>query len=267
MKKAYKIGVIGLGNMGSSIGDALAGRRGCKVYVYDKERRKTKRTKGFYRCSSSKELIQSVDVVILAVKPQDIKEFIGKTKEYFLTSRPLLVTIAAGVSTNFFENRIPGVRVIRVMPNLAARVRQSVSFICKGKFANQRDVTTAKEVFSSVGEVFFTKESFLDKVTSLSGSGPGYVYYFMDCLYESACALGFSKAIAQKMVIQTFYGAINLIKSQPDDFKVWIGRVASKGGTTQAALNVWEKNNFPQLFRKAVSVACRRAKELNLKGG
>jgi len=109
------------------------------------------------------------------------------------------------------------------------------------------------------------KESFLDKVTAISGSGPGYVYYFMDTLYKSALSLGFSRIVAMRMVKKTFLGAITLIKDSREDFSLWIKKVASPGGTTQAALDFWKNCKLERLVRRGIKKAYLRARQLNLK--
>ncbi|UCD15836.1 MAG: pyrroline-5-carboxylate reductase [Candidatus Omnitrophota bacterium] len=259
-----RVGIIGFGNMGATFAVAFQSKQR-QVYVYDIDKKKTAGQKGFIISESSRALIEKVEVVVLAIKPQDIKIFLNTIKDAFYKSKPLLITIAAGVSTKFFEKHIKGIRVVRAMPNLAAKVGQSMSFICKGKFAKEEDLAIAKDLLSSVGEVVTISQDYIDKVTSIAGSGPGYIYYFMDCLYKGALSLGFSKGLAKKMVIQTFLGAAALVKEEPLDFKEWVGKVASKGGTTQAALRLWQRNNLPVLVEEGIEAALLKAKKLNLK--
>ncbi|MBU1121490.1 MAG: pyrroline-5-carboxylate reductase [Candidatus Omnitrophota bacterium] len=263
MKENIRVGIIGFGNMGAIFAEALNKQKN-QVYVYDKDKKKTSGIRKFKVIENSNELINKVDVVILAIKPQDIKLFLTTTKDVLSQSLPLLITIAAGVSTEYFQKHIKGLKVIRCMPNLAAKVGQSLSFICRGKFAKRQDSTLAAGLLSSVGQVIEIKEADIDKVTSITGSGPGYIFYFMDCLYRSALKLGFSKKIAKVMVTQTFFGTASLVRSQSDDFKVWVDKVASSGGTTEAGIEVWKKNDLPGLVDKAVNAAFSRAKRLRV---
>lgn len=266
MKKENTIGIVGFGNMGSSLAWALKDE-GWRVYVYDKEKSKLKlkKAKNIFVCKGVDDLIKRSPILIIAIKPQDIPFFIKDTKSYILRYNPLLISIAAGVSTRFFEKKLDRVRVIRVMPNLAVKKRCSISFLSKGKFSLSKDFERAKKIFNCVGESVIIDENFLDKVTAISGSGPGYVYYFMSCIYQSARMLKFNKNLAQKMVKATFLGAVNLLKDDDNDFQTWLGKVASKGGTTEAAVNWWEKNNIKKLIKEGVRRAYLRAKELNLK--
>ncbi|MBU1134565.1 MAG: pyrroline-5-carboxylate reductase [Candidatus Omnitrophica bacterium] len=280
MKKNIKIGIIGWGNMGSSLGLALQEEKKWQIYFYDKDKKKgrginpvrdslplgkrliSNGVKYSHICKNAKELIEKVEVVILAIKPQDIRGFLQGNSEYFNEFKPLLITIAAGISTTFFQKYLKDARMIRVMPNLAIGVKQSVSFLCKGKFAKDSDLKMTKKIFSSVGEVFQVKESFLDKATSITGSGPGYIYYIMECVYKLALKLGFAKETAKRMVTSTFLGAAKLAKQSRKDFEVLVKEVASSGGTTEAALNVFKEKNIAEIIEEGVAAAYKKAKEI-----
>lgn len=264
MEKRFRVGIIGFGNMGTALGFALKKGKIGRIYVYDKDEQKTRGIKGFYLCKSSEDVIKQAEIVVLAVKPQDIKEFVEKTKDCFLKYKPLVISICAGISTGFFERLIERVRIIRVMPNLPAKVGQSLSFLSRGDFSQKKDIEIALKIFSYVGQTIEIEEDYLDKVTSISGSGPGYIYYFMDNLYDCAVSLGFNREVAEKMTKQVLIGAAELIKAEGDDFKTWIKRVASSGGTTQAAIDVLEEHKFRNLIEKAVKSAYSRAKQLNV---
>ena len=265
MQRVKKIGIIGFGNMGSSLGVALR-ERGWKVYAYDKDRRKLKKRDKLYVCKDQFSLIEKVPILLIAIKPQDISSFIKATKEYLERYSPLIISIVAGTKTKLFEKLIGKVKVIRSMPNLAARKRLSITFLSKGTFATRNDLTIAKEIFNCVGQSLVIEERFLDKVTAISGSGPGYLYYFMNCLYESARMLGFNKDIARDMTIATVTGGVSVLKDSNDDFSAWLRRVTSRGGTTEAALNVLNRNDVDKVIKKAIKAAYARAKELS-RGG
>lgn len=265
-KKTLHIGIIGFGNMGQALGRALADHR-WRVYAFDKEKSKVKKSAHIVRCDRPFEVIGKVPVVILAMKPQDIPAFLkdGRIRAAFREHSPLVISIAAGVTTSFYQKRMPGIRVVRAMPNLAALKRQSVSFLCRGRYASQSDMSKAKRIFQCVGDVFSTNEPSIDNVTAISGSGPGYVFYFMDCLYQSALSLGFPSRVARKMTLKTFAGACSLItEGHTGDFKRWIEKVSSKGGTTEAALAVFDQYRLKSLVTKATHRAARRARQLNV---
>jgi len=260
MGKKVKIGIVGFGNMGRAIAESLSPAR-YAIYVYDKDKKKTKGFACSGITSTLKELLNKSNIVILAIKPQDIDDFINNSRG-FIKREIFLISIAAGVPTHFFEKEMGRIRVVRVMPNLAAKVKEAVSFICKGRFASKEDLNTALSIFRNIGIVFAVKEDFLDKATSISGSGPGYIYYFMDSLMQASLRMGFDKKTAKKMVQQTFLGAVKLSLESEKDFSALIKSVASRGGTTEAALSVFEKNRLSNTIKKAVDAAYKRAKKL-----
>jgi len=262
MRKKTTIGVIGFGNMGSSLGSAMA-EESFDVLVYDKQAKKTKNQKGIKTCIDAVTLIENSSIVILAIKPQDIPSFLKRNKEGLLSSNPLLISVAAGLETSYFEKMLPKIKIIRAMPNLGAKERLSMSFISKGKFSTDSDLKLAEKIFKSIGEVMIANEEFIDKATALSGSGPGYIYYLMESFYESALNLGFNKAQAKKITTQTFLGSIEVIKDSKVDFSVWVKKVASPGGTTQAGLDVLKNKGCKEIIQSTVKAAFMRAKTIS----
>ncbi len=263
MSKKIKIGIIGFGNMGSSCAVAFNKKTQYEVFVYDLDQRKKIKAKNFLVTKNTNELITKSEIIILAVKPQDLDSFLKQNKELLLKEKPLLVSIAAGIPISWFQGRLLGVRIIRVMPNLAAKVEESLSFISKGKNAKKTDLINVIKIFSCIGRVIVTSEKYLDKATGVSGSGPGYVFYFMDSMYQGALKLGFTKEEAKTMVIQTFLGAAKLAKASKEEFKTLIDSVASKKGTTESALKVFKIRKLNQTIAKGMNNACKRAKEIS----
>jgi len=264
MKNKLKIGVIGLGNMGKTLACALSIRNSYRLFVYDKIKSKKKHISGCFTTKNLKELLTKSEIIILAIKPQDVEEFLIKYREY-IDSKQLFVSIAAGIPMKFYKKYLKTVRIIRVMPNLAASIGESVSFISKGKYITNRDLSIVKEIFSCVGKVIAIDESYLDKVTSLSGSGPGYVFYFMESMYKSALKLGFEKRQAKDMVIQVFLGAAKLAKNSGKDFQCLKNAVASKGGTTEAAFSVFKDKKIDTIIERGIKNAQNRAKTISCK--
>ena len=262
MRNKLCIGIVGFGNMGSAIGEALLSEGTYEISIYDIQKRKLKGIDAFNIAKSLEELIDTSKVILLAIKPQDIEDFIKKSHHYLSKKKPLTISIAAGISTSYFEKRIRGIRVVRVMPNLAAKVRNSVSFLCRGKNARREDLNIAMKIFSYVGKTFIVKENFLDKATSISGSGPGYIYYFMEAIMKAALRLGVSRQIAKEMTEETFMGAVKLAILSGKDFSQLIKDVSSRGGTTERAIGIFSKRKMDSIIYEAISSAYRRAKEL-----
>ncbi len=263
MQKNIKLGIIGLGNMGLSLLDSFPQKDRQKINVYDIDKNKLKSTKGCIKSKNFAELFSSSNVLILAIKPQDIPNFIAINNSYLSQHKPLLISIAAGIKTSFFEKLIEGIRIVRVMPNLAIKVRKSLSFISGGSFIAKNDLQTTQEIFSLSGKVIVTNEKQLDKATSITGSGPGYLFFFMEILYKNAIRLGFSKDTAKLMVLQTFQGATSIAKLNKD-FETLMKQVASKNGTTEAAFKVFKQKNISKIITEGVKAANQRSQGILL---
>jgi len=261
MSKNIRLGIVGFGNMGGALAKALRHNKTYKICVYDFVAAKTS-NRGFCVCPDSLALVANSDVVILAIKPQDIPHFV-EAQKYSLAKKPLLlISIAAGLPTGFYEKKLNKIKVVRVMPNLAAQVGESVSFVCKGRFATTADLAVAKNIFSAVGSVFTAPESFFDKVTSICGSGPGYVFYIMDAVFAAALSQGFDRKTARRMVIDTFSGAVKLAKNSQKDFSDLTRSVTSKKGTTAAAIEVFDRNALAKIIKQGIEAARRRGEAI-----
>lgn len=263
-----KIGVIGLGNMGCAILNGLTASgmvRKNFLYGFDADKDKCRRAKKKFSVNitaSAKEIADLSDVVIIAVKPQDIRCLLYELS--FWRKKRLCISIAAGVRTQTIEKILGDrARVIRVMPNTPAIVGEGVSAICKGRYALSADLKTAVEIFSSVGCTQEVREKDLDAVTAVSGSGPAYFFYLIEALVEAAVAMGLKREVAEKLVSRTASGSANLLilsKAKPCILRE---RVTSKGGTTEAAIKVFEEAKLKNLISKAAAAALRRSKELS----
>ena len=267
-----KIGIIGCGNMGEAIikGQRAKGK-GQSLIASDKSEKRRNYIRKKYHISVVKDnvkLLKESEVIILAVKPQDIKDVLNEVTLYPLpiTLHPLFISIAAGISTHFIEGLFKlKVKVIRVMPNMTALIGQGISVICKGKYATAKDLDIAKKIFNSLGEVIEVEEKYLNLITGLSGSGPAYFFYFVEQLIKTGICLGLKKDVAEKLVIQTGLGSLKMLvhhKVHGGDTEGLRKRVASKGGTTEAALKIFQKRKIDKTFDEAIRAAVKRAKEL-----
>ncbi len=201
----------------------------------------------------------SADVIILAVKPQDMPNALAQID----ANGQLFISIAAGLTTRFFEKHLGGkARVIRSMPNMPALIGQGITGIAAGKYAKAQDLRIAQEILNSVGKTVIVKESMLDAVTAVSGSGPAYVFLFVEQWMAAAKKLGFNDTQAKELVYQTLIGSAHLLEQSEFNAATLREKVTSKGGTTQAALEVFAKGKFDQLVKKALLAAKNRAKEL-----
>lgn len=267
------IGLIGFGNMGSAIFERLKGD--FQFYVFDKDKNKLKGLKGVRAAAGNKFLIKAVDTAVLAIKPQDFQDVL---KEISLISKgKLIISIAAGITTNYIEGSLLEPRVIRVMPNLAARIGEGVICLCKGNSATDDDLNFSQELFRKLGSTLVIGEDMMDAATAVSGSGPGFLYYlcegksseeaknyardiFIPALARAARNLGFSPEQAEILAKGTAEGGIAFMEKSgqsPDELKKM---VASKGGTTEAGLEVLQGAGT---LEDAVKAAFLRSKELS----
>ena len=202
------------------------------------------------------------DVVILALKPQQFPDVIGQLAPH-LTRRQLVISIAAGIRLRWLASRLPGVPLVRVMPNLPATVGCGWSAVALGGTATARHRAIAKALFGAVGEVVELPERAFDAVTAVSGSGPAYVFFLVEAWEQAARTLGLPASVARRAVAQTLEGSVRLLRATDVTASALIGKVASKGGTTEAALKVLAARRVARHIADAVRAAARRSRELS----
>lgn len=255
-----KIGIIGCGNMGGAIIS-----QNQNAIVFDKDRKKIGDIKKKFSVKvafDSQDLVKKSNIVIIAVKPQDIDGVLEEIKS--VINRQLIISIAAGITTKYIENKIGGkVRVIRVMPNIAAQVKSGISAMCKGKFAKDNDLKVTEKIFTKIGKVAKVKEKDIDAFTAIAGSGPAYFFYFIESLTDAGKKLGFKEKQMADFVIEVAKGSIKLLIEAKLSARELREKVTSKGGTTEAALNVFKHDRFNQIIKEAVLKAAQRAKQLS----
>lgn len=206
--------------------------------------------------------ITKSDVVILAVKPQHLRDvaiFLGS-----LLSQQLVISIAAGVRVQDLATWLGGYRtIIRVMPNTPAQIQKGVSALFAADTVNTAQRESAETLMQAVGQtLWLDQEEKMDAVTAISGSGPAYVFYFIEALESAAAKLGFTPDQARMLAVETFSGAIQLAvagTSSPSDLRV---QVTSKGGTTEQALLSMQSAGVQEAIIKAAEAAAMRSKEL-----
>lgn len=239
--------------------------------IAEKDRLKAAFVKRVYKVKNAldtEELVSRSDVIIVAVKPQDIAGVLEEIK-YALKARKkkkvLIISIAAGISTSYIESKIPdGARVVRAMPNMPASIGEGITALCKGSFANATDLSIAKEIFALLGAtVIIKKEELINAVTAVSGSGPAYLFYIVSAILGAAEGLGLDKETANMLVYHTLIGSMDLLSGHNFDAQTLISKVASKGGTTEAALEVFKERQLGQIIIDAIQAAYQRAKDLS----
>lgn len=274
-----KLGVVGFGNMGSSI--ALGARSLFEVTVFDKDKQKLlNNSSGLKTEVLIADLISNSDVVILAVKPQDFDIVLGEISPFIRGK--LVISIAAGITTAYIEKVLNGARVIRVMPNIAVKIQAAEIALTKGRYAEEEDLDLAKELFGLLGKVWLVKEEMIDSITAISGSGPAYIFYDMEInkldplripverkneyvqkLKQAALEVGFDPKMALDLAICTTASSIQLLIQTGNSPAELRKMITSAGGTTEAALKVLSGNGS---WSEAAQAAKNRAWELSRRG-
>jgi pyrroline-5-carboxylate reductase len=204
----------------------------------------------------------AADCIVLAVKPQNMRE-VARALRPFLGAQ-LLISIAAGIRMLDLSRWLAGYRrIVRVMPNTPALVRAGISGLCAMPAVSADDRARAQDILSAIGTTLWLEsEDKLDAVTAVSGSGPAYVFYFIEALQQAASELGFQPEDARRLALETFAGAVRLIAESGEDAAVLRARVTSKGGTTERALAVMDARALRRIVADAVRAAAERSREL-----
>ncbi len=238
-----------------------------KILASDARSARRKYIKRRYKIKvvSSNEIIaESCNIIILAVKPQDIDEALRSIYDDINTTK-LIISIAAGVKIRHIQKSLPKCRVIRVMPNTPALVGSGITAICKPKSTKTADFNITKRIFSSVGNIIEVSEGLMDIITATSGSGPAYFFLLIDAMIKAGVSKGLSKKTSEKLILNTALGAAMLALDSGKPVSQLIEKVASRGGTTEAALKVFGKRGFKNIVKEAVKAAAKRSKELSKK--
>ncbi len=267
-----ELGVIGGGAMGSAlingvIRNGLISSDQIALVELDQARGQAlKSSLGINLIESPEELVRNCRTIILAVKPLHLPGVLREIA-FQCNEEHLLISIAAGIQLEGMEGLVPGSRCVRVMPNTPARIGKGVSAYCLGRKALSGDAEKVEAVLRCVGKVLRVTEDKLDAVTALSGSGPAYVYYFLDSLINAGVLLGLTRKDAAMLAVETVLGTAELLKSSGEHPHQLMNEVTSPGGTTAAALYELEKAAFAGIVMQAVQAAAVRSKELGKGNG
>ncbi len=265
------IGFIGGGHMAEALisgilktGDFRPGR----VYVSDIRSERLEYLREHYgvrTASDNSELASKVDVLVLSVKPQTMKDMLASIKGS-VGDETLVISIAAGITMSVISSVLGDLAIVRVMPNMPAWVGQGASALYPNEKA-QAKLPVARAVFASVGAtVTVDDEGLIDSVTAVSGSGPAYFFLLMQEMIKAGVALGLSEADAQTLTLQTAKGAAMIAEravATGETPSQLCAQVATPGGTTEAAITVFHANGFGETVLKALQRASERCRELS----
>jgi pyrroline-5-carboxylate reductase len=268
-----QIAILGTGSMGKAILSGLlaAGTSPANVRVTTKSKATADAISSNHGVqatalesdsAANSSAAKGADLVILAVKPNMILETLSEVAAV-LKPDCLVVSVAAGITTAAMEEQLSGnAAVVRAMPNTPSVVGLGVTGISKGSNVSAKQLDLAVELFSSVGKVLVVDESKIDALSTISGSGPAYVFYFAEKLITAAKSLGFSEQEASLMVKETFLGSATLLATSSSSPEVLRQQVTSPNGTTMQATGRFDAADLERVFIEATEAALARAKEL-----
>lgn len=266
-----KVLVIGAGNMGLTYAEGMANsnllnKHKLRIFDTDPKKIETLRQQPqFDVYDTLDDCLPKADLVFIAVKPYH-SEDLFKIMKPMLNDHQIFVSLMAGVTIATIQQHLGKSKVVRTMPNLPAQVGKGVTSYTASNTVSRIELLMVRNLLDTTGtSIHVATEKFIDASTGISGSGPAYVFYFMQSMLDAALKMGFSPFDSKVLVSNTFEGAIELFNQNDISPKSWIEKVASKGGTTQAAIDCMDDNNVKQLIQDAAYAAFDRAVELGKK--
>lgn len=259
------IGFIGAGNMAEAIIRGLrAVGMSTEIRVTNRSNReKLQHMAEHYKVTSStyEEIVKESEIIVLAVKPKDMLEVLKNLKNDLKPSQ-LLITVAAGIPIKTYETNVPGIPVIRAMPNTSSSVLKSMTGLVRGSAAQDQHVKMAEAIFQAVGKTLWIPEEKLNVLMSISASGPAYFYLFTETLIQAGLIFGLSEEDAEMLAKETLFGATQMLKESGKSPARLREEVTSPKGTTLAALNVFWDKDLQGIVTSAAKACQIRAEEM-----
>ena len=257
------IGFIGGGNMAEALikGMVQSGMRDVLVSEPRAERRSyLEKTYNVKATPDNKEVVRNCNIILLAVKPQNMDDVTSGIRD-LISADKLIVSIAAGITLAYLSARLKTSKIIRVMPNTPALVQEGMSVLSLCECIPDKEVVFVRDIFMSVGKILVLPEKYMDAVTALSGSGPGFIAKFIEHMIEAGVKAGLNRDNASELAVQTFIGTAKLLETgmPPDKLREM---VTSPGGTTAAGLKVFEEKGAGDIVASVIQAAVNRSREL-----
>lgn len=267
MQNNLKIAFIGGGNMASALIGGLAGKLtdAANIHVVDPNPAALEKLHLQFGVVTAQQIDAAVaqsDVIVLAVKPQQMKDVVAQLQPHL--SSQLVLSIAAGIRAADLSRWLNGHRaIVRTMPNTPALIGKGITGMAAMSGVSPAQYDAADAIMRAVGPtVWLDDEALIDPVTAVSGSGPAYVFYFIEAMQQAAQEMGLTAEQGNQLAIATFVGASELAAQSPDPVSVLRDRVTSKGGTTHAALTSMEAANVKAAIAAAMKAAAARGKQM-----
>lgn len=257
-----KISCIGTGAMGGAIMRAVCKKySGKDIYVTDKNAAAGEafaKENGCNFVSSNKEVIKDADYLFLAVKPQFLGDVFAEIKD-LVKKETVVISMAAGVSLEKLASFAPNLRFVRMMPNVCAMIGQAMTAVVKHNSITDDEFKTVQEILSAAGRVEVVPEKLMDCVTAVSGSGPAFVFMFIEAMADAAVRCGMPRSQAYTYAAQTLYGSAAMVLESGKHPAVLKDMVCSPAGTTIEGVAALEENGFRNAVIKAVTAACEKS--------
>ncbi|MBB4806318.1 pyrroline-5-carboxylate reductase [Chryseobacterium defluvii] len=265
-----KIAILGAGNMGLSFSKSflkyeLIKPENLHLITRNKSRiSKIKEEFPYSEISIFEEVRElDADLIIIAVKPQDFR-YVAENIQFSLKENQMVLSIMAGIKIEKIQTLLNHPLVVRAMPNSPTLLGMGITGYTSAEGISFSQLINIERLLNSTGRsVYLEDEDQLDGVTALSGSGPAYFYYIIDAMIKAGVEMGIEENLSKLFVKQTMLGAYHLINNSEKNLEELIKDVASKGGTTEAALKTFEENSFKDILKSGILNAEKRAKELN----
>ncbi len=260
--------IIGGGNMGKTYAHSflrshISNKEGMMILERSVEKAEELRGEDIGTIYTEPEdCIHKADLVIFAVKPQDAHALFDRLKPH-IDPQQVFLSIMAGVKIETMEESLGAKKIIRAMPNLPSQIGRGMTAYTSSDDVTRIELVMVQNLLNTTGKaIYVADEAAIDGATAISGSGPAYVWHFMNSLLKSAQDMGFSYTEAELLVTQTFLGAVELYTASEISLEEWIKRVCSKGGTTEAALKSFKENEVEKDIKSGAKAALNRAEEL-----
>ena len=274
MIQKLNISFIGGGNMAHSLIHGLIdnGADVSRIKIGEPNHSRRKELSKSFKVEIHEDNLSSIknsEIIVLAVKPHIVETVITDLTEKISHSKTLVLSIAAGITIQNIESwSRPDIPIIRAMPNTPSLVKAGITALCANSYVTLNQKKKAESIMSAGGTVLWLEdEKLMNIITAISGSGPAYFFYFMESLVQAAILEGIDEKLAKKLVLETTIGAAQLASETQESLSILREKVTSRGGTTEAAIEVFEAYDVNEVIKKAVSAARIRAKNLAIPSG
>ena len=263
-----KLSFLGAGNLPEAIINALVQKLNFKcedIAIYDKNKEQYERYNiNIIKAETLKEAVIHGKFIFLAAKPQNFPELLTWIKELKIDlNEKVFISVAAAISIDYIQEQISqNIAVIRTMPNTPVMIGEGMTAICKNEYVTESDFKVICDVFDNLGKTIILGEEQMNKIISVNGSSPAYIYLFAEAMIEGAVAQGFDREQIYDAVMQSLYGSVVMLRNSDKEPRELIKAVASPGGTTERALNSLDGDKFIDIIKKAMSECTVRADEI-----